>query len=373
MNRRNFLLLGTTTIAVTSGYVLTRSGSTNLAPPIIPSEERASTSFHMRPPKRERPVIAVLADNLGSETTDLIIPWSVLTRSGIADVYVVATNLAPIQLMPAMKIQPQLSIEQFSKRFPEGADYVIVPAFHDPNSQAAIRWIQEQHRTGATAVGICAGALPLAHAGLLEGKRATTHWHSQKDLKRVSPTLISAPDRRYVADDRLITTTGVSASLPLALSLVEAIAGKETSDALAATLGAGAYDQNHASGNFKMSGGSVARGSINAVAFLGHEKLGLKIKEGVDELALAFTADAWSRTYKSRCYTVSNSQKIISLNGLEIIPDKTEAEASKLKILPELNSMPGQTLDIVLRQIAQRYGRSTASLVALQLEYPWTS
>ncbi|MEQ3746251.1 MAG: DJ-1/PfpI family protein [Henriciella sp.] len=372
LDRRKFILLGTAaTIATTGGCVLTRPTSFGLTSPLVPEAERAATLENMRPPKRQRPVIAVLADNMGSETTDFVIPWSVLKRSGVADVYAVATDLAPVRLVPAMKLQPELSIEQFSEKFPDGADYVIVPAFHDPKSAKAVRWIKEQDQTGAIAIGICAGAIPLAHAGLLDGKRATTHWYSRKDLKRISSTLIEAPDRRFVADHRLITTTGVSASLPLALSLVEAISDTATADALAMELGAGDYNQSHASGNYRMTANFAARIGVNTIAFLGHEHLGIEIADGVDELSLAFVTDAWSRTYKSRCHTVSDAAEVTSLNGLTIIPDKSHAEASRLKMLPKLNVLPGQALDLVLDQIESRYSRSTASIVAVQLEYPW--
>ena len=372
LNRRNFLISTTGLLSVAACVQILRPRQREpYSTSPISDEEHARTLFHMRPPKRRRPVIVVFADNQGSETTDFIIPWSVLTRSGVADVYAVGLDSGPINLMPALTIVPQMTTHQFSQQFPEGADYVIVPALHNPKSPNALAWIQQQRTSNATLIGICAGALPLAYAGLLEGKRATTHWFSIKKLMRVSPSTLWINDRRFVADNGIITSTGVSASLPLSLSLVEAIAGREASDELAAGLGVSRYDEQHDSDYFELRPSTVYRVVSNSVSIFGHEKIALSITNGVDELSLSFTADAWSRTYRSKAFTVSGTERVMSLNGLEIIPDFMTGSEQKFETYAPIPESPGNSLSSTLAQIEGRYGASTASNVALQLEYPW--
>ncbi|MFJ9415105.1 GlxA family transcriptional regulator [Streptomyces sp. NPDC101227] len=79
------------------------------------------------------------------------------------------------------------------------------------------------HRTAS----VCAGAFALAEAGLLDGRRATTHWRHTATLAARHPTLSVDPDAIYVRDERLYTSAGVSAGIDLSLALVEADEGPD--------------------------------------------------------------------------------------------------------------------------------------------------
>ena len=372
MDRRQFIIVASASAVTLAGCAaLGGPGNRPVAATPIPRDQHDATIELMRPPKRERPVVAVLADHRGSETTDFIVPWSVLTRSGDCEVKTVGTQSGPIQLIPALKIDVELATTDFDEQFPAGADYVIVPAFHDPKSSAALAWIKSQAERGATIIGICAGALPMAHAGVLSNKRATTHWFDRTTLLRASPTTTVVKDRRYVADAGVITSTGVSASLPLALALVEAIAGSHKAEALAESLSVQHYDARHVSDNYKLRAQTALRAAVNWSAFVGHEKIAGEVSETTDELSLAFEADAWSRTYRSMYRTYSASEAIHTKHGLRVYRDVTPKQASTFIAAPRMIQPPGQRLMEVIDHIAERYGRPTASLVALQLEYPW--
>ena len=109
----------------------------------------------------------------------------------------------------------------------EGADYVIVPAMSRDDDPAALQWIRSQAAKGATIVGVCAGAKVVGDAGLLDGKRATTHWYFLKELREEHPAIRYVADRRLVVDRGVATTTGITASMPMSLTLIEAIAGRD--------------------------------------------------------------------------------------------------------------------------------------------------
>lgn len=76
-------------------------------------------------------------------------------------------------------------------------------------------------------VSVCSGAFLLASAGLLKGKRATTHWRSAAQLARAFPDVIVEPDAIYVRDGRIWTSAGVTAGMDLALALVREDFGDE--------------------------------------------------------------------------------------------------------------------------------------------------
>ena len=72
---------------------------------------------------------------------------------------------------------------------------------------------------------VCTGSLVYAAAGLLSGRRATTHWASLNLLSELDPTVITDVDARFVDDGDLITSAGVSAGIDMALHLVARLAG----------------------------------------------------------------------------------------------------------------------------------------------------
>lgn len=338
-------------------------------PAEVPADEQARTIETLKP-RRARPVVAVLGDNAGTETTDYLVPFAVLAESGVADVHALATGPGPIHMFPALTVEPQGTVADFESRVPDGADYVIVPAFPDPDVPAAIDFIRRQRAKGATIVGICAGARTVGAAGLLDGRRGTGHWFYASGMRRRSPTMTWVADRRYVSDSGIVTTTGVSASIPVSLALVEAIAGRERARETAATLGVASWDARHDSAAFGLERRAVRAVMGNRLAFWSHETLPLPIAPGVDEIALALTADAYSRTYRSRARTAADAP-IVTRRGLRVLPDLPSQNSALRATVPAVaTDLPARALDTALWDIGERYGTPTADFVATQLEYP---
>ena len=142
-----------------------------------------------------------------------------------------------------------------------------------------------------------------------------------------------------------------------------------TAGAIARKLGASEnWTPQHESDAFKLSGAAVGRALSNWLAFWRHERVGIRIATDVDEIALAFTADAYSRTYRSKAYTVATTMKPIeSRRGLLLLPDHS-ADSAEIDHYTALGG-GARALDQALDGIRERYGDETASLVALQLEY----
>jgi putative intracellular protease/amidase len=204
------------------------SDVTPSAPPVSASENAAMLEA-LQPPRRQRPVVAVIGLNDATETTDYIVPTGILRRADIAEVLMLAAEPGPVNLYPALNaVEPDGTIAAFDAEHPDSADYVIVP--------------------------------------------------------------------------------------------------------------------------------------------------GIALTPGIDEVALAHVADAWSRTYRSKAVTFAQSPSaVVTANGIRILPDQiAEAwpEERVLSILPDQQAEGA--LDVNLQAIAERYGPRTATVVAMQLEYPWT-
>jgi putative intracellular protease/amidase len=339
------------------------------APP-IPEEEQIATLAALKPPKRARPLIAIIGINEGTETNDYLMPFGILARAGIGDVMALATGPGPVTLFPVLKVAPDATIAQFDRSHPDGADYVIVPAMHRDDDPMALAWIKAQAAKGATVIGVCAGAKVVANTGLLDGKRATTHWYYLKAFRENHPALTYVPDRRLVVDGRVATTTGITAAMPMMLTLIEAIAGRDKAQGVAVELGLAGWDARHDSSAFHFNRPFALTAMGNQLSFWTHEQLGLPIWPGMDEVALALVADAWSRTYRSRAVTFSDSTEAVTMrSGIRIYPDTADWRSETQ--LPPLSDIKAvQALDRALAAIADRYGAATARLVRMQLEYP---
>jgi transcriptional regulator GlxA family with amidase domain len=317
-------------------------------------------------------LIAILGINHATETTDYLMPYGVLRRSGVADVVPLATEPGPVKLYPALTVEPHATVAAFDSLHPDGADYVIVPAMSRDDDPLALTWLRSQAAKGATIVGVCAGAKVVAAAGLLDGKRATTHWYFVNELRDRHPTLRYVPDRRLVVDHGVVTTTGVTASMPVALTLIEAIAGRDRAEAVGKEIGLAQWDARHDSRAFQLTRPFAMTVMGNAFAVWNREQLGVELSPGMDEVSLALVADAWSRTYRSRAVTLSRTEgSTETRNGIRVVPDQVATSWPAARLLPAIGQRPpARALDDALEMITGRYGRRTADVVAMQLEYP---
>ncbi|WP_159587822.1 DJ-1/PfpI family protein [Chelativorans xinjiangense] len=342
------------------------------AQPPISAEEAVATLSALRPPRRERPLIAVIGINDATETTDYLMPYGILRRADVADVVMLATGPGPVKLFPALTVEPDATVAEFEARHPEGADYVIVPAMSRDDDPTALNWLKSQAAKGAVVIGVCYGARVVGAAGLLDGKRATTHWYFLKKLRNDNPTMQYVADRRLVVDRGVATTTGITASIPMMLTLIEAIAGRDKAETVARDLGLNEWDARHDSGAFKLTRPFALTVMGNILAFWNREQLGIELTPGMDEVSLALVADAWSRTYLSRAVAFAGSADTVETrNGISIIPDQVATDWPAEELVPAFaDRKPGEALDQALLAIGARYGDRTADVVATQLEYP---
>ena len=127
------------------------------------------------------------------------------------------------------------------KDVPRDLDTILVAGGDERGVRGAVdseivAWVRSRAKRTPRVGSVCSGAFVLAAAGLLDGRRATTHWESCDELRRMRPQVELEPDAIYVADPPFYTSAGVTAGFDLCLSFVEADCGADIALAVARNL-----------------------------------------------------------------------------------------------------------------------------------------
>lgn len=138
----------------------------------------------------------------------------------------VGTEPGAMQASNGVSVQPDLWVETAEKQY----DVVLVPggpgSYNDDHPKLW-SWLQHVAQSSGLYGSICTGAFILGKAGLLDGRRVTTHWHYTERLIKGFPLAQVTTDQIYIRDERLVTSGGVTAGIDLALSIVELDHGRK--------------------------------------------------------------------------------------------------------------------------------------------------
>lgn len=117
-------------------------------------------------------------------------------------------------------------------------DTLLVPGNTDGSaaSPGVVKYLRAAARRTRRIAGVCTGAFVLAEAGLLDGRRATTHWYFARALQQKHPRITVDDDRIFIVDGPIWTSAGMTAGIDLALALVEADLGTEVARMVARKL-----------------------------------------------------------------------------------------------------------------------------------------
>jgi putative intracellular protease/amidase len=165
----------------------------------------------------------------GFTALDAIGPYEVLSRLPGARATFVASEPGPVRTDNGML---SLVAERSLQDVP-APEIVLVPG--GPGEVAAraggpaLQWLRSAHETSKWTTSVCTGSLILAAAGLLDCKRATSHWLALDALSAFGADAVS---ERVVFDGKIVTAAGVSAGIDMALTLAAQIAGDEVAQAI---------------------------------------------------------------------------------------------------------------------------------------------
>jgi cyclohexyl-isocyanide hydratase len=159
---------------------------------------------------------------------DMTGPYEVLARLPNTVVHLVAHTLDPVKTDRGMVIVPTVTYADCPQ-----LDVVMVPG--GPGQQdlmedaVALKFLQRQAATAKYVTSVCTGSLVLAAAGVLEGKRATSHWAYRHEL---APFGAEPVAERVVVDGKVVTAAGVSAGIDMALQLTALEYGEDVARAI---------------------------------------------------------------------------------------------------------------------------------------------
>jgi transcriptional regulator GlxA family with amidase domain len=163
--------------------------------------------------------VVAMPDVIAFDLTTAVVAFGRLRRPGGAPAYrVLVCGTAPVVDAGPLGIATDHGLAEL-----DGADTIVVPGRNDvavTTPVAVLRALTAAYAKGTRIASICTGAFTLAEAGLLDGRRATTHW-AAADLFRASfPAVTLDPDVLYVDDGQVLTSAGASAGLDLCLYLI---------------------------------------------------------------------------------------------------------------------------------------------------------
>jgi AraC family transcriptional activator FtrA len=170
--------------------------------------------------------LAIAGEVFGLPRPELRDPWYAFE--------VCAAEPGPLRTTGGLRILARRGLAELDR-----ADTVIIPGWRDARERPPARLVaavKRAHERGARVVSICSGIFVLAAAGLLDGRRATTHWRYTDIVRELYPRIRLEPDVLYVQDGSLFTSAGSAAGLDLALHLVRLDFGAEVANQVARRL-----------------------------------------------------------------------------------------------------------------------------------------
>lgn len=125
---------------------------------------------------------------------------------------------APVRTTSGFDVTPAADLGALCR-----AETVVVPGYAGilaPPPEEALRALRAAQNRGARLLSVCTGAFALAHAGALDGRRATTHWASARELAKRFPAIRVEPDALFVDEGEVLTSAGLSAGIDLCLHVI---------------------------------------------------------------------------------------------------------------------------------------------------------
>jgi transcriptional regulator GlxA family with amidase domain len=206
---------------------------------------------------------------------------------------------------------------------------VVVPGYRvdDPPPPEALEALCELAARGGRAISICTGAFALAHAGLLDGRRATTHWLLTAKLAEMFPAVAVDPDALYVDEDSVLTSAGLSAGIDLCLHVIRRDHGQAVGAAVARTMVASPH-RDGGQAQFIDLPLTDHDGSLSEVRLWALEHLA----EPLDVRTLARRAEVSERTFARRFVAETGTTPLRWLHAQRVLEARRLLERTDLPI-----------------------------------------
>ena len=355
-----------------------------------------AVEFPAPPVPGDRPVALILLSNRGTEAADVLLSYAALQASGAFEVVTVAPERRISPLTGGLDVLPDYSFVQWDEVHPDRPDFLVVPYFLDANSEVLMDFIREQVSSGTPLVSLSDAARTLAAAGLLEGKRATTHFWSMSSMARNYPETRWVAGGRYLEEEDLITSVGVTAALDATLAAIRRYGGAPAEARAREELAIEKLPESWPMPDISL--GEIGILLLNGSFLTSATPVAIVIPEGADDLHLAALLETYPRSLTMDVTTVAPRHELVrSRAGLPLLARADESALSGVarvvvpagktspayaQRLPGLMSANGVRVDSMvgvapneglvwaLADLATNEDQATATLVGDMIEAP---
>ena len=210
------------------------------------------------------------------------------------------------------------------------AETIVVPAYAatlDPPPEPALAALRAAADRGARVLSVCAGAFALAHAGLLDGRRAATHWAWAGELARRFPVVEVDPDALYVDEGAVMTSAGLSAGIDLCLYAIRKDFGAAAGERVARHMVAAPHREG-GQAQFARPAPAEAGGSLEATRRWASERL----EQPLDVAAMSEHAGVSPRTFARRFREETGTTPLQWLLARRVLQARRLLEESDLPV-----------------------------------------
>jgi putative intracellular protease/amidase len=385
-----FLLLPLLVGGIGTARMVLAQGTVTPAPFSQPLPDRPAHD----PSKR---TAVVVVGNTGTESSDAFGPYETLAASGAFNVYVAAPERVLSPLFPSdLAIVPHYSFAEFDATF-DAPDLVVVPYIPSTGGEDAAvpAWIRQQAEAGSTVLSICAGAMAVADAGVLDGRSSTSHQNVLRWAPWLHPEVNWVSGVRYVDDGQFISSAGVTSGVDATLYTIGRMLGRDAAEQTAQAIG---YPHLRYLDDPSWDVGRIDPVPGLPSLYQAHRsEIGVVLYDGVRELEVSSIIDTYPRAFDTNVRTLAPERTLIhTRHGLDLVPASDFATAPTLdRLLVPGNGLTGAALanvetlaanrgltvesvhaaggylyDATFRDLARHTSNGMATQVANMLEYP---
>jgi len=353
------------------GYLGLRSAlSTYQAPTPVQPPGRVFPSPPALDP--EKPTVVIVLGNSVTEVADTLGPYVAFKVAGAFNVVTAAERRFPVALSGGLDVVPDFSFAELDAQLGGDPDLIIVPNIVNVRRNEGVRaWLRQHGGRRSTVMSVCAGAEMLAATGLIDGRRATTHWGEIGRIERGYPAVHWLRGQRYVDEGQFVSTAGILSGIDGSLHMIDRLRGRTLALQVARALrydGARFLD-DPAMPQFQ-PGPRDAIVLLNAAFGWDRASLGVALDDGIEELPLAAVYDTYGLSFA--VFSVASPGAIITTrHGLHVVARRTSQEwaASGGTLLRSQIGDQRFPFDAALEDVARRQDVPTAQFAAKRLEY----
>jgi putative intracellular protease/amidase len=272
-----------------------------------------------------KPTVAVLLGADITEITDALGPYEIFSRTGRYNVYMVAPERQPSLLSGGLRIIPHLSLAELDRRTGGRTAIVVVPNIPNvkrPENAPSLAWLRVQAAAGALIHSWCDGALAVAEAGLLDGRRATAHWGDIAKLERAYPRGTWVRGVRWVEDEALVMSAGINSGIDASLRIIARRDGDSVARRVAAELRYPNYrfveDPSVTQLEIRAADAILL---ANAAFRASRRSIGVALYDGVGELGISNVYDAYAASGAAEVHAVVAAPGVVRTRfGVTLLP-----------------------------------------------------